>query len=224
MVTVATENWTQASTTAWPAQWAIGQASGTASVANTRGRLTPDRAGYRIIRRPLAGLGASTAKRRTTGRLILSNVGESNVWISGREVVGSTDYYPNGYFVRLRPDLQSWKIGGGYGGGEYGPSNDSTIASIALTIAANDVIGYTIDVEGFLTSARLWNITAGQVEPTTWQSTWTDGDAAFPTGVPALSMGSGNTNLSYVEYTPVTVTDGAATAAATPTGAMMMSF
>jgi hypothetical protein len=217
VTTLATEPWSVTSTTAWPAQWAAGQAGGGASVANSRGRLTPDRAGYRVVRRVLAGLGTSTAKRRTTGRLILSNVGESNVWLSGREVVGATDYFPSGYFVRLRSDLQSWKIGAGYGGGEYGPSSDSTIAGVTLAIAANDVIGFTIDVDGFTTSARLWNITAGQVEPTDWQSTWTDTDQAFPTGVPALSVGSGNTNVAYAEWTPVTVTDGAS--GVTSTGA-----
>lgn len=187
-------------------------------MANSRGRLTPDRAGYRVVRRVLVGLGTSTAKRRTTGRLILSNVGEGNVWLSGREVVGATDYFPTGYFVRLRPDLQSWKIGAGYGGGEYGPSSEATtIPGVTLAIAANDVIGFTIDVDGFTTSARLWNITAGQVEPAAWQSTWTDDDQAFPTGVPSLSIGSGNTNVAFVDFTPVTVTDGAS--GVTSTGA-----
>lgn len=214
------EAWTATSTTAWPAQWTPGVNQGTASVASARGRLTPDRAGYRSVRRLLTGLSASSDPRRISGTFILPNVAEAMVYLSPREATGTTDYYPSGYYVRYRPELGTWKIGAGYGTGIYGPDSD-TSAGVTLTAAAGDVIGYTVDVSGFTTSARLWNVTAGQTEPAAFQSTWTDTDSAWPSGVPSLAYTSGNTNTSYVEFGQVT--DGV-TAASPRAGAMMLAF
>lgn len=221
MVTVATEPWTQTSTTAWPAQWVAGANSGVASVASSRGRLTPLQSGtYQTVRRVLSGLGASSAVRETSGTFILSAVTEQYLQISGREQLGSTNPYPTGYYLQVSPALGSWVLLGGYGTGQYGNS-----AAITQTFTSGRVYGYKVLVDTYTISGKLWDITGGATEPTAYQSTWTDTDSAFPTGVPALSQQSGaGTSRPYAEFGPVTVTDGAAIAAATPAGAMMLAF
>jgi hypothetical protein len=219
MATLAVENWTATSTTAWPSQWTAGINNGTASVASSRGRLTPDRAGYRSIRRLLTGVtgGASSAQRRITGTFIPSALTEQYVKISGREQTGTTGDYPSGYYVQVNVSANTWQILGGYATGSYGDA-----AAVPLTLVAGRAFGFTIDVTGYTTSARLWDTTLGS-EPTGWQSTWTDADSGTASGVPALSHQSGNTTTGYVEFGPVTVTDGV-DAAAPSYRNMMMAF
>lgn len=220
MATIATEPWTATSTTAWPSQWSVGVNQGTASVASGYGRLTPSGTGYKTVRRLLTGVATSSAPRQTTGTIRFQAVTEQYVKISGREQVGTTDGYPNGYYLQIAPGTGttgSWTIRAAYGADEYGDA-----AAVPVTTVAGSVYGYTILVTGFVVSARVWNITSGQTEPTGWQLTWEDTDNAYPTGVPALSQQSGSASTAYVEFGPVTVTDG--TAAASPNGSMMLAF
>jgi hypothetical protein len=211
MTTLATEQWTANSTTAWPAQWVAGANNGTVSVANSRGRLTPLQSGtYQTVRRVLSGLGASSAVREISGTFILSAVTEQYLQISGREQLGSTNAYPTGYYLQVSPALGSWVLLGGYGTGQYGNA-----AAITQTFTAGRVYGYKVRVDTFTISGKLWDVTGGATEPAAFQSTWTDTDSAFPTGVPALSQQSGaGTSRPYAEFGAVTVTDGASGAVA----------
>lgn len=218
MATIATEPWTATSTTAWPSQWSAGVNQGTVSVASTRGRLTPSGTGYKTIRRLLSGgQTATVARRKMSGTFIMSAITEQYIRISGRESAGTTGAYPTGYFFRVDPASGTWVILGGYGTGEYGAAS-----AVTLAMVANQVYGYTILTEAGTTSASIWNVTAGGTEPGTYQSTWTDTDYGGDVGVPALSQQSGGSTTPYVEFGPVTVTDG--TAAASPNGSMMLAF
>jgi hypothetical protein len=220
MAVLATENWTATSASAWPSQWVAGVNSGTASVASSRGRLTPAQSGtYQMIRRILSGVGASSAVREVSGTFVLSAVTEQYLQISGREQVGTTGVQPNGYYLQVSPALNSWVLLAGYGTGFYGDA-----PSMPQTFTAGRTYGYKVRTEGFTISGKLWDITGGATEPTEFQSSWTDADSAVPSGVPALAQQSGGgTSRPYVEFGPVVVSDGAA-AAPLPVGAMMLSF
>lgn len=207
------EPWTATSTTSWPSQWTAGINNGVPSVASNRGRLKPNgTGGYNAIRRRLG----TADVPQIAGSFYLQTVDEQYIHLSIREQSGNTKYRPFGYFVEYRPADGVWQIRAGYGDDVYG-----TAPNIPLSAVAGHQYGFVVAISGYTTSARLWDITAGQTDPGTMQSSWTDTDTVVASGAPALAQTSGNTASPYVEFAPLT--DGVTAAPFLP-GAMMLAF
>lgn len=210
MATLATESFTGTTGAAWGSQWTAGAANGSATIQANAGQLLPSGTGYKRVSRQLSGMATATLTEVYV-EMTLKAVTEHYPVINVRSTT-DTGAYPTGYFIQFYPPGNSWQILAGYGTGTYGNA-----ASVTSTAVANHVYGIRLRAEGYVISAKVWDITAGATEPTSWQSTWTDTDSANPSGKVSLSIGSGNTTNPAVTFDNLTVTDGAV-AGSTGTG------